>query len=159
MSTGSAWTPAASCGRTSEDDKATFTAAPPDHYAPREHRRRSTIVAVVVVSAAQEATATLSAGHSTTQCTDRALPSLCHAPALVADERARKRHAIDTASPVPHKDFSDLYEEMSGKGASASEAHRMDCRTFCLNFSSSSFIVCAALLLRGSPGLGSTNKN
>eukprot|EP01044_Picomonas_judraskeda_P017363 COSAG03_NODE_3250_length_2123_cov_1.433794_2_plen_224_part_00 len=26
--------------------------------------------------------------------------------------------------PVPHKDFSDLYAKMSGKGASASEAHR-----------------------------------
>ena len=26
--------------------------------------------------------------------------------------------------PVPHKDFSDLYGRMSGKGASASEAHR-----------------------------------
>ena len=25
--------------------------------------------------------------------------------------------------PVPHKDFSDLYEKMSGKAASASEAH------------------------------------
>ena len=24
---------------------------------------------------------------------------------------------------VPHKDFSDLYEKMSGKGESASEAH------------------------------------
>ena len=27
--------------------------------------------------------------------------------------------------PVPHKDFSYLYEKMSGKGASASEAHRV----------------------------------
>ena len=26
-------------------------------------------------------------------------------------------------SPVPHKDFSDLYEKLSGKAASASEAH------------------------------------
>ena len=26
--------------------------------------------------------------------------------------------------PVPHKDFSDLYGEMSGKGARVSEAHR-----------------------------------
>ena len=25
--------------------------------------------------------------------------------------------------PVPHKDFSDLYEKMSGEGARASEAH------------------------------------
>ena len=27
-------------------------------------------------------------------------------------------------APVPHKGFSDVYEKMSGKGASASEAHR-----------------------------------
>ena len=27
--------------------------------------------------------------------------------------------------PVPHKDFSDLYEKLSGNGASASEAHRL----------------------------------
>ena len=27
--------------------------------------------------------------------------------------------------PVPHKDFSDLYRRMNGKGASASEAHRV----------------------------------
>eukprot|EP01044_Picomonas_judraskeda_P023737 COSAG03_NODE_6317_length_1079_cov_6.039796_1_plen_83_part_10 len=26
--------------------------------------------------------------------------------------------------PVPHKDFSELYEKMSGKGASAREAHQ-----------------------------------
>ena len=26
--------------------------------------------------------------------------------------------------PVPHKDFSELYERMSGEGASASETHR-----------------------------------
>jgi hypothetical protein len=26
-------------------------------------------------------------------------------------------------SPVPHKDFSDSYDKMSGKGESASEAH------------------------------------
>ena len=27
------------------------------------------------------------------------------------------------APPAPHKDFSELYERMSGKGESASEAH------------------------------------
>jgi hypothetical protein len=33
---------------------------------------------------------------------------------------------MNTARPasVPHKDFSDLYEKMSGKGESASGAHR-----------------------------------
>lgn len=36
---------------------------------------------------------------------------------------------------------------------------RIDCRTFCLNLSSSSFIVWAAFLFSGSPGLGSTNRN
>ena len=29
--------------------------------------------------------------------------------------------------PAPHKDFSDSYEKMSGKGESASEAHRRRC--------------------------------
>ena len=31
---------------------------------------------------------------------------------------------ICVSGSVPHKDFSDLYEKTSGKGASASEAHR-----------------------------------
>jgi hypothetical protein len=39
------------------------------------------------------------------------------------DEPARRAMAA-VGDPVPHKDFSDLYEEMSGEGASASEAHR-----------------------------------
>ena len=30
-------------------------------------------------------------------------------------------------TPAPHKDFSDLHEKMSGKGESASEAHRGNC--------------------------------
>ena len=30
--------------------------------------------------------------------------------------------------PVPHKDFSDLYEKMSGKGESAREAHQTHSR-------------------------------
>ena len=53
-------------------------------------------------------------------------------------------NAMDSAAPLarscavrnsalvrsaPHKDFSDLYEKMSGKGESASEAHRRDDET------------------------------
>ena len=37
----------------------------------------------------------------------------------VVDEGREPDHAL----PVPHKDFSDLYDKMSGKGESASEAH------------------------------------
>eukprot|EP01043_Picozoa_sp_COSAG02_P100138 COSAG02_NODE_36229_length_457_cov_0.997207_2_plen_68_part_01 len=37
--------------------------------------------------------------------------------ALCEDDRPLVRIA------VPHKDFSDLYEKMSGKGESAGEAH------------------------------------
>jgi hypothetical protein len=33
------------------------------------------------------------------------------------------QHCVTTVPPAPHKDFSDLYGKMSGKGASASEAH------------------------------------
>jgi hypothetical protein len=31
--------------------------------------------------------------------------------------------AAPAQQPVPHKDYSDLYEKMSGKGESAGEAH------------------------------------
>ena len=34
-----------------------------------------------------------------------------------------QRRSRATVSPAPHKGFSDLYEKMSGKGESASEAH------------------------------------
>ena len=44
-------------------------------------------------------------------------------PNLIAYNQTR--HA-DEQDPVPHKDFSDLYEKMSGKGESASEAHQPD---------------------------------
>ena len=54
----------------------------------------------------------------------------------LGDERPlrRRQHAVLAlrvanhpvpVPPVPHKDFSDLYETMSGKGESASEAHRI----------------------------------
>eukprot|EP01044_Picomonas_judraskeda_P021109 COSAG03_NODE_4882_length_1404_cov_159.567816_2_plen_78_part_00 len=33
------------------------------------------------------------------------------------------RHVSSLSQPAPHKDFSDLYEKMSGKGESAREAH------------------------------------
>ena len=47
--------------------------------------------------------------------------SLAAATVLAAGAGAKSVHA--PAPPVPHKDFSDLYEKMSGKRASASEAH------------------------------------
>ena len=43
--------------------------------------------------------------------------------------KARRRSRTDRVNQheqthaVPHKDFSDLYEKMSGKGESAGEAH------------------------------------
>ena len=40
-----------------------------------------------------------------------------HSVANVSFDRRLRQMA------VPYKDFSDLYEKMSGKGASASEAH------------------------------------
>ena len=45
-----------------------------------------------------------------------------------ASRGAHHRGRTSTATrgrPVPHKDFSDVYEKMSGKGASAGEAHRV----------------------------------
>ena len=39
--------------------------------------------------------------------------------------RTSRSNSDETASSVPHSDFSDLYEKMSGKGASASESHRL----------------------------------
>jgi hypothetical protein len=42
-------------------------------------------------------------------------------PSLMSSSSLPSRRPC--ASPAPHKDFSDLYEKMSGKGASASEAH------------------------------------
>ena len=45
--------------------------------------------------------------------------------AFAAEEHAQRRERRDEdVEPAPHKDFSDLYEKMSGKGDSASEAHR-----------------------------------
>ena len=41
--------------------------------------------------------------------------------ALICPAISAGRAAV--VPPAPHKDFSDLYETMSGKGESASEAH------------------------------------
>ena len=38
--------------------------------------------------------------------------------------REERVDAVELGVPAPHKGFSDLYEKMSGKGESASEAHR-----------------------------------
>ena len=49
------------------------------------------------------------------------------------------------AAPAPHKDFSDLYVKMSGKGASASETHCLT--TPRLPFNSQSRMVAKTLKL------------
>ena len=55
------------------------------------------------------------------------ISSACFCPAQITHTRCgveNPRCAQSTSTPVPHKAFSDLYEKMSGKGASASETHR-----------------------------------
>jgi hypothetical protein len=44
---------------------------------------------------------------------------------VVTDAARSRRPRFDDERSVPHKDFSDLYEKMTGKGASTSEAHRV----------------------------------
>ena len=43
---------------------------------------------------------------------------------LVRRLQPEPARVVPARLPVPHKDFSDLYEGMNGKGESASEAHR-----------------------------------
>ena len=47
------------------------------------------------------------------------------ASASGASETPGAVHLCMYSTTAPHKDFSDLYGEMSGKRASASEAHRL----------------------------------
>ena len=47
---------------------------------------------------------------------------------IVASGAATSSATTSACPAPPHKDFSDLYEKMSGKGASASEAHRASLR-------------------------------
>ena len=59
------------------------------------------------------------------------LPNDVVAEYLRAALTVRRPVVADGAPPIPHKDFSDLHEKMSGERASASDAHHLPWRLCC----------------------------